>query len=164
MSTHTSELVNDGFVFCFVLFCFAGETTLTLSFFLRGTVALFMFHCSLYIRSICDRCFQDNKVLQTPCCILIPLSAFSVFKLLSQLSLSRCTLLLYKDCIDIHLYLMKKPSNNNATVQDYQPSISTATRRSGLRGNGVNTFVQHPLCLLWTYNWIFDCDNANPLC
>lgn len=44
---------------------------------------------------------------------------------------------LYKDCIDIHLYLMKILSNNNATVQDYQPSISSAPRRPGLRGHSV---------------------------
>lgn len=72
---------------------------------------------------------------------------------------------LYKNCIDIHLYLMKILSNNNATVQDYQPSIPTAPHWSGLRGNSVCTISSLSYvgtCNVDPYNWIFDCDDANP--
>lgn len=109
-------------------------------------------HSSPYV---CNRCFQDNKVFQTSWFILHPAShsplCISVFKRLFAESLPPPRL--YKDCIDIHLYLIKIPSNNNATVQDYQPSIFSEPRRPGLRGCSVT-------CL---YNILFVlCDTSTP--
>lgn len=67
-----------------------------------------------------------------------PLHFLSLELLFTECPLRR-TPLLYKDCIDIHLYLMKILSNNNATVRDYQTSNScpAAPCRSGPRDKSV---------------------------
>lgn len=127
-----------------VLVCFYGETTVTLSFSLGHYILLPLLTFAAFVidASRTTRYFRHLGSSYSLC--LTHLSAFlssSHFRRVSSLKYP----LLYKDCIDIHFYLMKILSNNNATVRDYQPSISTAPRRSGLRGNDV-------MCL---YNILF---------